>query len=240
MVASLGAAAGTRSASFFSCEGLLTFSKNEPKIEARLVGLGFSAVFSATFSSFSTAAGATTGAAVSVSTGAGVAVSATTGAAAGSVFSSSPVLGMSEVMTGAAVEVSPIWGATDSSFLTSASAAGSSVLSFLPRRPPKMLARLRLTERLLLLLAFFLFFFSASEEELLEEDPARAGPVGSAAPASVSAGLATSTLFLGAAAAAVAPASAVGLPTRYVSNCGGSSRTGSPKKMPATRRVEKK
>ena len=105
-----------------------------------------------------------------------------------------------------------------------------------------MLARLRLTERLLLLLAFFLFFFSASEEELLEEDPARAGPVGSAAPASVSAGLATSTLFLGAAAAAVAPASAVGLPTRYVSNCGGSSRTGSPKKnaRDATRREKVK
>lgn len=93
-----------RSASFFSWEGLLTFSKKEPKIEARLVGLGFSRVLS----SFSTGAGATTGAAVSVSIGAGTAVSATTGAGVASAFSSSPVLGISEVMTGAVVEVSPI------------------------------------------------------------------------------------------------------------------------------------
>ena len=183
-------------------------------MEPRFVGLGFSTGFS----SFSTGAGATTGVAVSASTGAGAAVSATTGAGVVSGFSSSPVVGMSEVMTGAVVEGSPIWGATDSSFLTSDSATCSSVLSFLPRRPPKMLARLRETERLLLLAAFFLFFFSASEEELLEEDPVRAGPAASATGASVSAGLVASTLFVGAAAAAVvAPASAVGLPTRDVS-----------------------
>src|SRR5690242_547649 len=217
---SLEAAAGMRSASFFSWEGLLTFSKKEPKMEPRLLGLGFSTVLSAAFSSFSTGAEATTGAAVSVSTGAGAAVSATTGAGVDSVFSSSPVLGISEVMTGAVVEVSPIWGATDSSFLTSGSAAGSSALSFLPSRPPKMLARLREAERLLLLAAFFLFFFSASEDELLEEEPVRTGPAAaaSATGASVSAGLVASTLFLGAAAAAVvAPASATGLPARDVS-----------------------
>lgn len=210
---SLGAAAGIRSASFFSWDGLLTFSKKDPKMEPRLVGFGFSSVFS----SFSTGAGATTGAATSVSTGAGAAVSATTGAGVGSAFSSSPVLGMSEVMTGAEVEVSPIWGATDSSFLTSGSATCSSALSFLPRKPPKMLARLRETERLLLLAAFFLFFLSASDEELLEEDPARAGPAASATGASVSAGLVASMLFFGAEAAVVAAASMVGLPSRYVS-----------------------
>lgn len=213
-VVSLEAVAGMRSASFFSWEGLLTFSKKDPKMEPRLVGLGFSSVFS----SFSMGAGATIGAsAVSVSMGAGAAVSAAMGAGVGSVFSSSPVLGMSEVMTGAVVEVSPIWGATDSSFLTSGSATCSSALSFLPRRPPKMLARLRDWERLLLLAAFFLFFFSASEDELLEEDPARTGPAASATGVSVSAGLVASTLFFGAAAAVVAAASVVGLPTRHVS-----------------------
>ena len=81
-----------------------------------------------------------------------------------------------------------------------------------------MLARLRETERLLLLAAFFLFFLSASEDELLEEEPVRMGPVASAVvAASVSAGLVASTLFFGATAAVVAPASAVGLPVRHVS-----------------------
>jgi hypothetical protein len=131
-----------------------------------------------------------------------------------SVFNSSSTLGTSEVMTGAVVETSPTWGTTRvSSFLASVSVGRVSVsLSFLPRKPPKMEARLRETLRDLLF--DFLAFFSSSDE-LLEEDPARAGEttVGSVAAVSPSASLGVaSRLFLGAEADAVAPASVVGLP----------------------------
>ena len=79
-----------------------------------------------------------------------------------------------------------------------------------------MLARFLEAERLLFLVAFLVFFLSASDEELLDEDPVRAGAAASATGASVSTGLVASMLFLGA-AEGVAPASAVGLPTREVS-----------------------
>jgi hypothetical protein len=80
-----------------------------------------------------------------------------------------------------------------------------------------MLARFLEAERLLFLVAF-LAFLSASDEELLDEDPVRAGAAASATGASVSRGLVASMLFLG--AEGVAPASAVGLPTREVSGAG--------------------
>jgi hypothetical protein len=105
------------------------------------------------------------------------------------------------------------WGAVAavSSVLVSGSSLTASLsflgsLSFLPRSPPRMLARLpRETERDLLLA----FFALASSEEELEEDPVRAGAA-AASEASASASLgAASMLFLG---AAEAPASAVGFP----------------------------
>lgn len=76
--------AGTMSASFFSWVGLLTFSKKDPKMLPRLVGLGFSS-----------------DAFVVVSSGLGSSTAAGTAAGVASVLSSEPTSGMSEVMTGA-------------------------------------------------------------------------------------------------------------------------------------------
>jgi hypothetical protein len=202
--ASFVAGAATRSASFFSWVGLLTFSKKDPKMLARLVGLGFSS------------AGLT--AASSVLTSSAGAAAASAGVA--SVFSSSPTLGMSSVMTGASVvgatagatagASSLISGALEDSPSVLGSSFFSSALSFFPSRPPKMEARLREAERDL---DFFAFFSSA---ELLDADPVRSGAgttASSVAGTSVSAGLGVaSVLFLG--AEAVAAASVAGLPTR--------------------------
>ena len=70
------------SASFFSEVGLLTFSKKDPKMLARLVGLGFSSTgFDSSTLASSMGAGTTAGVV--------------------SVFNSELASGMSEVMTGA-------------------------------------------------------------------------------------------------------------------------------------------
>lgn len=118
--------------------------------------------------------------------------------------------GASSLTSGCVLEASP--STLCSSFFCSAL---SSVLSFFPRNPPKMEARLpRDTERDLDL-DFFAFF--SSSEELLDDEPARVGaatmassPAGAGASVSASLGVA-SVLFLG--VEAVAAASVVGLPT---------------------------